>query len=164
MVRELRKGMRNNGLILANGGVLTYQHAICLSKQPRRDEFEYPGSNPLPRYVADVPVPIAETQVEGEAYIEASSSRFFRFWSSESSTDVLPQTYTVSFDRNGHPSQGFVIGRLKSNDHRFIANTSDGRALEQLGSGSKEPIGRAGWVKPDGNGRNLFSFEQASKL
>ena len=70
MVRELRKGNSKTGLILANGGVLTYQHVLCLSTQPRRGGSEYPLSNPLPRYITDLPAPSITAHAEGEAVIE----------------------------------------------------------------------------------------------
>ena len=76
MVRELRKGKGQNGLILANGGVLTYQHAICLSTRPRRDLVNYPASNPLCRYVTDLPSPSVVFKAEGEAIIEVHSNWF----------------------------------------------------------------------------------------
>jgi hypothetical protein len=68
MVREIRNAKINNGLILANGGVATYQHVICLSKAPRKSP--YPKENPLPRLLDDVPVPEVDESVEGEATIE----------------------------------------------------------------------------------------------
>ena len=73
MVRELRSGKGHNGLILANGGVLTSQHAICLSSRPRQDGSTYPDRNPLPCHITDVPVPSISAQAEGEAIIEVGS-------------------------------------------------------------------------------------------
>jgi len=73
MVRELRRGHSQNGLILGNGGVLTYQHAICLSSRPRQDDSAYPERNPLPQYITDVPVPPVIDQAEGEATIEVGT-------------------------------------------------------------------------------------------
>lgn len=70
MVRELRRGNGQNGWILANGGVLTYQHAVCLSTQPRRAGSSYPEMNPLPPYVTNMPVPRISAQAEGEAIVE----------------------------------------------------------------------------------------------
>ncbi len=70
MVRQLRKGNGKNGMVLANGGVATYQHVVCLSSQPRTDGSVYPPKNPLPAYVDDLPVPKIATQAEGEATIE----------------------------------------------------------------------------------------------
>lgn len=70
MVRQLRKGSGQNGLVLANGGVVTYQHVVCLSSRPRISP--YPESNPLPAIVTDVPVPTVDLQADGEAVIEVS--------------------------------------------------------------------------------------------
>lgn len=57
------------------------------------------------------------------------------------------------------------MGRLKSNDHRFLANHGDVNTLRELGSGVKEPIGRSGWVWCEkGTGRNLFSFEKVARI
>lgn len=43
-----------NGLILANGGVLTYQHVVCLSTKPRSDGKEYQNGNPCASIVQSV--------------------------------------------------------------------------------------------------------------
>jgi len=58
------------------------------------------------------------------------------------------------------------VGRLRSNDHRFIANHGDAGTLKQLSSSVEEQIGRIGWVRKDFEkaGRNLFSFERITKL
>lgn len=144
MVRELRRGPGHNGLILANGGVLTYQHAICLSTRPRRDGSAYPDKNPLPSHVTDISIPKITVQAEeGEALIE---------------------TYTVEFNRSGAPAKGFIVGRLTRSNDRFVANTGNTKTLQQLSSGNSEPIGRVGWVKRSNEGGNLFTFEQSAKL
>ncbi|KAJ5112762.1 hypothetical protein N7532_000807 [Penicillium argentinense] len=72
MVRQLRGGQQNNGLILANGGVLSYQHAICISKNPRRDGSQYPDSSVLKSQI-DMPIPPIDLEAEGKAEIEARS-------------------------------------------------------------------------------------------
>ena len=74
MVRKLRTGHGRNGLILANGGVLTYQHALCLSSRPRRDGSAYPNRDPLPSHLTDIPVPAVTAHAEGEAVVEVSPS------------------------------------------------------------------------------------------
>ncbi len=73
MVRQLRHGNGRIGLVLANGGVLSHHHAVCLSRQPRGDGAPYPNRNPLPRHVSDAQPPIAE-KVHGSAKIEVSSA------------------------------------------------------------------------------------------
>lgn len=78
MVRELRNGRHGrNGLILANGGVLTYQHALCLSSNPRRNDPIYPDQNPLLSHVTDIPAPAVTAHAEGEAVVEVSSPSDF---------------------------------------------------------------------------------------
>lgn len=73
MTRQLRVGKGRHGLILANGGVMTYQHVLCLSTMRRRNGVPYPTQAPLPEFVTDVPVPPVDAKVEGdeqEAVIE----------------------------------------------------------------------------------------------
>lgn len=70
MVRELRKGTSRNGLVLANGGMVTYQYVVCLSNRPRNTP--YPDRNPLPDLLEDEPVPKIDEQADGEAIIEVS--------------------------------------------------------------------------------------------
>ena len=69
-VRRLRAGNGQTGLILANGGVLTYQHALCLSARPRRNRSAYPSKNPLPSHLTNIPVPAITAHAEGESKIE----------------------------------------------------------------------------------------------
>lgn len=70
MVRQLRQGRGKAGLVLANGGLATYQAVICLSRSPRRDGLPYPNANPLPEIITDVQVPTVDEKAEGEATIE----------------------------------------------------------------------------------------------
>jgi len=70
MVRELRKGKARNGLVLANGGTVTYQYVVCLSNKPR--DSPYPDCNPLPGLLDDEPAPTVAEKAEGEATIEVS--------------------------------------------------------------------------------------------
>ena len=68
MTREIRAGKAKKGLILANGGVATYQHAVVLSATPR--QTAYPAKNPLPPVISEIEVPALETVAEGHAVIE----------------------------------------------------------------------------------------------
>ena len=70
MTRQLRKGNGKIGLVLANGGVATYQHVVCLSSKPRRDDLQYPDCNPLPETITDVQIPAVIEQADGPASIE----------------------------------------------------------------------------------------------
>ena len=73
MVRHLRRGQGKNGLVLANGGTVTYQHVICLSSQPRKDGSPYPIKNPLPDNLESESHPVVDTNGEGEVSIEVST-------------------------------------------------------------------------------------------
>ncbi|EWC48936.1 hypothetical protein DRE_00241 [Drechslerella stenobrocha 248] len=132
MARQLRDGNGRNGLVLANGGVATYQHVVCLSNRPRATGPVYPMANPLPSSVTDVAVPDIVEMPDGEAVIE---------------------TYTVSFHRSGQPETGFIIGRLKKTGGRFVANHADERTLRALCSADEEPVGRSGLVWCDREGK-----------
>ncbi|KAI4722969.1 hypothetical protein E4T48_00743 [Aureobasidium sp. EXF-10727] len=145
MARKLRAGSGTHGLVLANGGVLTYQHVICLSSRPRTDSQHYPARNPLPPVLEDNTILTIDEVAEGEAIIE---------------------TYTVDFDRKNEPSLGHIVGRLKSSGHRFIANHGDAATLKRLVSRSEEPIGKSGYVRTDGqgSGKNLFYLDASSRL
>lgn len=70
MARQIRDGKARNGLILANGGVLSYQHAVCLSSRPRVDGSSYPDNRNHPSLETNGPVPQIEELAEGEAVIE----------------------------------------------------------------------------------------------
>jgi len=80
MTRELRKGNGKYGLVLANGGVVTHQHVVCLSTRPRKDGSSYPEKNPLPHLIEDVFCPPVDEKVEGEAIVEVFSKSLFLFW------------------------------------------------------------------------------------
>ncbi|KAL4875276.1 hypothetical protein BJY04DRAFT_224155 [Aspergillus karnatakaensis] len=134
-----------NGLVLANGGVLSYHHTVILSTQPRSSA--YPGWNPLPSQLEEVH-PVIKDEFEGSA------------------AGVI-ETYTVQFGRDGNPVLGFVVGRLNTQPSssestgaaRFVANVEDPYTLQQLTSNT-EQIGKQGWVSSE-DGRNFFVFGQA---
>jgi hypothetical protein len=144
MTRQLRFGKGNKGLVLCNGGVLSYQYVVILGKEPRK-EGAYPLENPLPEVLSDVEVPELATKAEGEAIVE---------------------TYTVEFGRDGSPSRGHVVGRLKSGGKRFLANHGDEETLRQMAGGKGEIVGKGGWVWQDEKkeGRGLFAFDKPAKL
>lgn len=86
MVERLRAG--GLGMVHANGGYLTYQHAVLLSATPH--PAGYVGQ-PEPRAAAEPgPDVVAPADVTG---------------------DVVVETATVQHDREGRPSQAFVVAR-----------------------------------------------------
>lgn len=96
MVRQLRIGRAKNGLILANGGVMTYQHVVCLSSQHRKDSSPYPDQNPLPDVISDTPVPHIDNLAEGEALIEVCISFTSCTLDTSLPADFLPLPSSVS--------------------------------------------------------------------
>ncbi|OQU96341.1 hypothetical protein CLAIMM_02438 isoform 2 [Cladophialophora immunda] len=145
MVRQLRHlhGPSRKGLILANGGFMTYQYALCLSNEP--GSRQYPKQNPLPEVWPEGTAVPLDPEPQGEATIE---------------------TYTVEFGRDGAPVVGHIVGRTKSGGRRFLANHADVATLQQLASASEEQIGKSGTVRqhPGVRGKNLFSFTKENKL
>lgn len=70
MTRKIRNGTFGTGLVLANGGVLSYQHAICLSARPNSIKAPYYDSRQKSdNIVKGFSSPI-DSFAEGEAFIE----------------------------------------------------------------------------------------------
>lgn len=124
MSRQIRSGKVNAGLVLANGGVLSYQHALCLSSRSKAAS-PYSDSRVSSGTVVGNSPPI-EAFPKGDASIE---------------------TYTVEFSRDGNPATAFIVGRLKDTGHRFVANHGDQRTLLQLASAIEEQVGKEGYVE-----------------
>ncbi|KAF7870244.1 uncharacterized protein EAF02_009434 [Botrytis sinoallii] len=145
----------SNGLILANGGVLTYQHVVCLSTQPRIDGNQYQDANPCPNIVQSVTSDDRNgLEIVGPEGVKKG------VW------EGIIETYTVQFSRNNEPQTGFVVGRLKQTGKRFLANVADDKTLGKLVKESEEKIvGKRGWVWKEEDGkRNLFGFERGANL
>jgi hypothetical protein len=144
MTRQLRAGKGKKGLVLCNGGVLSYQYVVVLGKEPR-EEGAYPLERALPEVLQDVEVPELARYAEGEAFVE---------------------TYTVEFNRDGSPLRGHIVGRLKTDNKRFLANHGDEETLRQMAGGNGEIVGKRGWVWQDEQkkGRGLFVFDKPAKL
>lgn len=70
VTRQIRKGTYHNGLVLANGGLLTYQHALCLSSMPRKDHSDYPQGDAQPALAKSLTKPPFDEFADGEASIE----------------------------------------------------------------------------------------------
>ena len=66
MTRQLREGKGKTALVLCNGGVLSHQYVVILSREPRKGG-DYPTENLLPQQITDVPLPELLIDAEGEA-------------------------------------------------------------------------------------------------
>lgn len=160
MTRELRK-KKTKGLILANGGVLTHEHAIVLSSEPRTDDKSYPEAPPLPHDMDDVVGPPIQSRPEGSAYIEV---RLLSFRYGTIVSTKHDQTYTVDWGRDGQPKLGHVVARLTASGQRFLANHGDQETLNFLASTEHEPIGKTGTVRSGTDGKNNFFISVGPKL
>ncbi|KAM0354991.1 hypothetical protein ACHAPU_000835 [Fusarium lateritium] len=69
MTRVIRSGKYRTGLVLANGGVLSWQHAICMSAQPRKNHAPYSKEGVLDNSQISQGPNIA-LKAQGEATIE----------------------------------------------------------------------------------------------
>jgi len=133
MVPRLRARRGDKGLVTGNGWYLTKHSSSLWCGQPRSDRTPTHRSAEGPE-VGPEPLPLVAS-AEGPARIAS---------------------YTVTFDREGAPVCGVVVGTLEAGG-RFLANTPVDRALlEELLS--REGVGRRGRVCGV-DGKNVFQPE-----
>jgi acetyl-CoA C-acetyltransferase len=126
---ERLRGSRRTGLVHANGGYLTYQHAVLLSGSASRDGYT---GDPTPQ-----PVPDARP-VEVVTPDELPMSE----------VDVVVETATVEHDRSGTPAQAFLVARTRTGQ-RLALTTPAGEpehasvlSLERLPERRRSHVGR----------------------
>lgn len=138
MVDRLRAGEGARGLLFANGGFATHNHAIVVGRDP------VPGADQVHPFdiqaEADAtrsPVPALDKRYAGPATIE---------------------TYTVFYRRDGTPRSGVVIARTAQASRTLATiDTDDAAIVSLLTDGSKEPVGMRGTItNTDGTGRWQF--------
>lgn len=129
MVDSLRAGEGNRGLLFANGGFATHNHAIVLGTEP------LPGAGEAHAFdmqaeadAARGPVPPLVKDYAGPAEIE---------------------TYTVFYARDGSAKEGVVVARTPEGG-RTLAKVTDAAAIAWLTGGEAEPVGTKGEVVADG--------------
>jgi acetyl-CoA C-acetyltransferase len=135
MVLALReRGQR--GLLFANGGIATHNHAIVLSRDPASPEtvlrsFDDQAEADAARGAAPA---LAEDYI-GPGTIE---------------------TYTVLYERDGRPRFGTIVGRNPAGE-RFLAKVpaSDEAGITFLTSGEIEPVGTRG-AAVEGTDEDIF--------
>ncbi|TPX36158.1 hypothetical protein SmJEL517_g01650 [Synchytrium microbalum] len=141
MSKSIREGKYRKGLVLANGGWLTYEWAVVLAKTPRTDGVPYTTKAALPKEVTDVPIPPIAEVANGACVVES---------------------YTVQYSRDNKPELAIIVGRLNATGERFIANEANEQTLKEFVS-SREPVGRAGIVTSRNDTQiNMFSFGSSS--
>jgi acetyl-CoA C-acetyltransferase len=119
-VERLRSG-GGSGLVHANGGYLTHQHAVLLSSRPHPDGYV---GDPEPRQVraADPVRVLLPAQVEGQ--------------------ELVVETATVEHDRAGSPAQAFVVTRTAAGARVAAATPYGDSAAAQVLSLAALPVGR----------------------
>ena len=122
-VSAMRSAPGQFGLVAANGGVMSKYSVGIYSTAP--EAWKPDASAQLRRQVADRPVVPLTEQADGEAVIE---------------------TYTVRYD--WPVRTGIVVGRMQSDDSRFMAVTDDADLVALLSEG--EPLGARIRVRSDG--------------
>ncbi len=136
MVEKLRQE-GTNGFLFANGGFATDNHCIVVSNKPLPaakfpQNFDYQAEADAARER----VPDLDKDYVGSATVE---------------------TYTVFYGRDGSPKGGVVVA-LTPDGNRTLAHVdvTDGVTIEFLTSGKEEPVGTAGSVVTDANGRRIW--------
>ncbi|MDG6080231.1 acetyl-CoA acetyltransferase [Erythrobacter litoralis] len=136
MAAKLR-GTQDKGLLFANGGYATHNHAIVLSGAPTGAEFprQFDMQEEADRRRSAIP-PLVRNY-EGEGAIE---------------------TYTVFYDDVGRPSGGVIVA-LTPEGSRTLARVpgTDTSLISWLTSGEVEPVGQTGLLKRDEAGMAMWS-------
>ena len=136
MVRKLRSGEGETGLLYAQGGVMTKHHAVVLSKTaPARalaEEYSVQGVADAKRgAIPDIP-----DSYTGPAEIE---------------------TYTIKYGAMGPPLFGVVVARTPEGG-RVIARVrvDDEASMRLLSSMESSPIGTQGHMRVDAFGQSVW--------
>lgn len=132
MVDALRAGEGQKGLLFANGGFATHNHAIVLGTAPlpgagEAHEFDLQAEADAARG----PVPPLVKDYAGPAEVE---------------------TYTVFYGRDGTAKSGVVVARTPGGE-RTLAQVpgDDGETIAFLSDGQAEPVGTKGEVVTQGD-------------
>ena len=131
MVDALRAGEGKKGLLFANGGYATHNHAIVLGTQP------LPGAGEAHAFdvqaqadAARGPVPELVKDYAGPATVE---------------------TYTVFYQRDGSPRDGVIVARTPDGKRTLAKVPGDDAAtIAWLTDGAAEPVGAVGEIAPAG--------------
>lgn len=132
MVRALRAGEGQTGLLYGQGGYMTTHHALVLGTAPS------PGPALAEDYQAKVtrdPVPALDFPYQGSATIE---------------------TFTILYGRDGTPTHGAVIARTP-HGARTLARVPPA-ATTTLADPSRSAVGAHGTVGRDDEGRAEWRF------
>jgi len=138
MTRALRGGEGATGLLYGQGGLVTKHHALLMGREPAADGYPVGDDDARQRAIDELTAPRVAEEPNGPGTIE---------------------TFTVEYGRDGEPSTGIVVGRLR-NGERFIGNTraGDREALDTLVRPDADVIGLDGKVETDTDGQTTFDL------
>lgn len=137
---HLLRGTDDKGLLFANGGYATHNHAILLSGAPTGaafpQAFDYQAEGDQRRG----PVPALDETYAGPALVE---------------------TYTMYYGRDGVPKSGLVVA-LTPVGARTLAlfDVEDPVELAAFTSGEVEPVGLPGVISREEDGRARWATQQ----
>lgn len=129
----LRRGRGRYGLVTGNGGFMSKQSVGIYSPLPGTGPWRREDPAGYQQELDALAAPRVQLTPSGPARIE---------------------TYTVIFER-GVPARGVIIGRLRHDDARFVANTPPDRPDMLHWLLEAEPLGARGEVSHR-DGRNTF--------
>jgi acetyl-CoA C-acetyltransferase len=139
MTGKLRAGGADGtGLVFANGGFATHNHAIVLSrKAPRGIDLASDWDVQADAEAAREPAPQLLENHEGPGAIES---------------------YVIPYGRDGQPRYATIVARTLQGQ-RFIAHVpgEDRQTLAMLTSDTVEPVGSLGRASAMADGRNLWT-------
>ena len=128
MSTRLRDGGGKRGLLFANGGFMTEAHAIALGSEPF-DGVDLRASD--------------DAQPQADA-LRGAIPAFDRSYTG----GAMLETYSVSHDSDGEPTQGTVVARTDTGARMFFrVPVQDRELLEWLTAGLNEPVGMRGEVR-----------------
>ena len=132
MVDALRAGAGNKGLLFANGGYATHNHAIVLGMEP------LPGAGEAHEFDCQAEADAARGRVPELVKDYAGPAEI--------------ETYTVFYARDGKPKSGVVVARLPDGNRTLARVPGDDAAtIAFLTDGAAEPVGTKGEVVAAGD-------------
>jgi acetyl-CoA acetyltransferase len=138
MVRALRAGRGETGLLYGQGEFVTKHHALVLGRLPHAAGFDAQSDRQSIAESRRGPVPVLDPAYVGAATVE---------------------TFSVPFGRDGLPRFGAVIARTPAGA-RVLARVAaaDAVALESLCSETRSPVGVCGHVTQTNDGLLSWRF------
>lgn len=122
LTRAIRGGA-GTGLLHANGGYMTYQHATVLADRPHHDGYV---GDPEPARLVPEDVPTVRDAGDLVAAGEL---------------DLRVETFTVEHGRDGHPARAYVIGRTTAGERTAAATAEGDRVAAASLSLDAVPVG-----------------------